>query len=82
MKTVAVLIAAYNRKQTTLSCLNSLQALQLPGDVKLEIFLTDDASTDGTAQAVCNLYPQVHLLHGTGSLYWAGGMRYTWAKAL
>ncbi|WP_194774685.1 glycosyltransferase family 2 protein [Pararhodonellum marinum] len=79
---IAVLIASFNRKNKTLKCLETLVGQILPENVELEIFLTDDHSTDGTAEAVKSQFPQVHLFDGTGSLFWAGGMRNTWTKAL
>lgn len=82
MTRIAVLLTTFNRKEKTLTCLRSLQQQSLPAGVSLEIFLTDDASSDGTPEAVKNLFPEVHLFNGTGSFYWAGGMRYTWRQAL
>lgn len=78
---IAVLLATYNRRQKTLSCLESLERQALPEGTSLHIFLTDDNSADGTADAVKALYPQVNLFQGNGHLYWAGGMRHTWQQA-
>ena len=53
--------------------------------IRIEIFLTDDGSTDGTSQAARSIFPDesvLHLLQGNGSLYWAGGMRFAWDAAL
>ncbi|MVN23449.1 glycosyltransferase family 2 protein [Mucilaginibacter arboris] len=80
--TIAVLLTTFNRKQKTLACLQSLKNQKLPEDVSLKIFLTDDASADGTADAVKSVFPDVHIYHGNGSLFWAGGMRNTWQQAL
>lgn len=79
---IAVLLTTYNRRQKTLSCLEQLFRQKLPLNTSLEVFLTDDASKDGTQEAVKIMFPQVHVFHGTGSLYWAGGMRSTWEHAL
>lgn len=79
---ISILLATYNRKQKTLDCLKSIQKLKLPENTFLEIYLTDDASLDGTAEAVKREFPDVNLFNGTGSFFWAGGMRYTWKKAL
>ncbi|HZH95565.1 MAG TPA: glycosyltransferase [Flavisolibacter sp.] len=79
---IAVLLTTFNRKQKTLSCLESLAGQQLPHGVELEVFMTDDASKDGTAAAVKESYPATHVFNGTGFLYWAGGMRATWREAI
>lgn len=79
---IAALLAAYNRKDKTLACLESLYGQQLPPGCSLDVFLTDDASGDGTAEAVKCRFPGVRVLSGTGSLFWAGGMRHTWKEAL
>lgn len=79
---VAVLIASFNRKEKTLACIGQLMAQQLPADLQLEVYLTDDASPDGTAAAVKEAYPKVHVYQGDGYFYWAGGMRNSWRNAL
>lgn len=71
---LVALLAAYNRREQTLACLGSL-AGQVGVDVQGEAILLDDASPDGTAQAVAAAFPAVRLLQGDGSLYWNGGMR-------
>lgn len=80
--TIAVLLTTFNRKQKTLTCLQSLQNQNLPDDITLKIFLTDDASADGTAGAVKNAFPGANIYQGSGSLFWAGGMRNSWKQAL
>jgi len=80
--TIAVLLTTYNRKEKTLACLQRLSVQVLPENVKLNVFLTDDASSDGTAEAVQKLYPGTHVYVGNGQYYWAGGMRYTWREAM
>ena len=47
-----------------------------------DIYLMDDGSTDGTAVAVKAKYPQVNVVTGSGTLYWAGGMLAIWKHAL
>ncbi len=79
---IAVLLATFNRKEKTLTCLESLYKQEGLGNTSLEVFLTDDASSDGTAASVKSNYPTVHVLNGTGSLFWAGGMRNSWNHAL
>jgi len=79
---IAILLTTYNRKQKTLDCLRSLEQQTLPENTELKVYLTDDNSVDGTAQAVKQQFPKVRLLQGTGSLFWAGGMRNSWKAAL
>jgi GT2 family glycosyltransferase len=67
-------MAVHNRKALTLTCLDSLRAQRMTG-CTLDVFVLDDASTDGTAAAVAQRHPDVRLLRGNGHLYWNGGMR-------
>lgn len=80
---IAVLLTCFNRKEKTLKCLEGLFKVK-PSDVDLAVFLTDDGSTDGTADAVRQEFADkdICILQGSGSLYWAGGMRYAWNEAL
>lgn len=79
---IAILLATFNRKQKTISCLDSIYVQMLPEGMEICIFMTDDNSSDGTAQAVADRYPQVNLFKGNGNLFWAGGMRSSWREAL
>ncbi|MCG8688965.1 MAG: glycosyltransferase, partial [Desulfobacterales bacterium] len=67
-------MTVHNRRDTTLACLKTLFAQQLPQDVELTVYLVDDGSTDGTGAAVARQYPSVRLIRGNGTLYWNGGM--------
>ncbi|MBN8861166.1 MAG: glycosyltransferase family 2 protein [Sphingobacteriales bacterium] len=78
---IAVLLTCYNRKKKTLSCLDDLFKCILPEAYKLSVFLVDDSSTDGTAEAVKQQFPRVQLIYGNGSLYWNRGMHLAWQKA-
>lgn len=87
---IAVLLTCFNRREKTLSCLNSLfEALddynnKSENKIELYVYLTDDGCTDGTADAVRNNFSDknITILKGTGNLYWAGGMRFAWNEAL
>ena len=89
MKT-AVLLTCHNRREKTLECLRALyQSLAYydrthTNTIELVVYLTDDGCTDGTANAIKKEFSDkpIHILHGTGSLYWAGGMRLAWNEAL
>ena len=85
---IAILLTCFNRKEMTLQCLESLSKAKQhyesdnQGTLECEVFLVDDNSKDGTGGAVKARFPSVHVIQGTGSLYWAGGMRLSWIKAL
>jgi len=67
--TIAVLMTCHNRKATTLKCLGGLTEHALPSGYRLAIYLVDDGSTDGTADAIASEYPDVHLIRADGSLF-------------
>ncbi|HVF81125.1 MAG TPA: glycosyltransferase family 2 protein, partial [Flavisolibacter sp.] len=79
---IAALLATRNRKQKTIACLQSLKQQTVSPDVQIDIHLTDDASSDGTADAVSALFPAAYIYHGDGNLFWAGGMRNSWRQAV
>lgn len=77
---IAVLMTVHNRKQVTLSCLDALYKSVLTG-VHLDVYMTDDGCTDGTADMVKLDYPDVIVLSGDGSLFWNRGMYKAWTAA-
>lgn len=84
MHRIAALLTCHNRKNKTLNCLKSLhKAKNNSGRIlDLDIYLTDDGSTDGTSEEVRALFPEVEILPGDGTLFWAEGMRHSWNRAL
>ncbi len=72
---VRVILTCHNRKDTTLKCIETIY------DEKLEesFLIVDDGSNDGTAEAVLSLGEKlglsIKIIKGSGSLFWAGGMR-------
>jgi GT2 family glycosyltransferase len=79
---IVTLATCHNRREKTLSALNDLYAQELPESVNVEHVLVDDGSTDGTAAAVAERFPDVEIVPGAGKLFWAGGMRYGWEQAV
>lgn len=79
---LAILITCHNRKDKTLQCLQALFAQQgQEVDYNIEVFLVDDGSTDGTAEAVKIKFPSVNIIQGNGNLYWNRGMLLAWQTA-
>ena len=72
---IAVLLTCHNRKEKTISCLNSLFKANLLLNYSLEVYLVDDASIDGTSKDITNFFPNVNIIRGNGNLYWNQGMR-------
>ena len=79
---VYIIIPVHNRKNITLKCLETLKQC---GDLnRYYIVVVDDGSTDGTSEAITNLYPEVTTLTGDGNLWWTGaikkGMEYAYQQ--
>ena len=62
----------FNRREKTLTSLNRL--MEGNPSIRFDFIITDDGSTDGTAQALAEK-ENVTVLTGSGSLYYSGGMR-------
>lgn len=84
MKKIAALLTCYNRKEKTINCLKSFyKSLEfLNFKAEFDVFLVDDGSTDGTSNAIKELFPSVNVISGSGDLFWSGGMRLAWKTAL
>ena len=81
MQTIAVLLTVFNRKDKTLECLKRLYS-QLPiNGYQVDVYLTDDGCTDGMSEAVASQFPEVHIIQGSGNLYWNRGMYAAWREA-
>ncbi|WP_425639302.1 glycosyltransferase family 2 protein [Algoriphagus yeomjeoni] len=79
---LAVLITCHNRREKTRKCLENLYAQELPPSSNLQVFVCDDGSSDGTAEMIHSNFPEVTVIKGTGDLYWNGGMKLAWEKAI
>ena len=56
---VSIVIVTYHSADVIGSCLDSIESA---GSASREVFLVDNASTDGTAEQVRTRYPSVHLI--------------------
>lgn len=81
MKTIAVLLTVFNRREKTLQALHNLFAQQLREDIELKVFLVDDSCTDGTPEAVAQQFPEVQIIKSPGNLFWNRGMHLAWETA-
>lgn len=70
---LAVIIPVFNRRETTLNYLKQMGQLDHAG-AELTFIVVDDASTDGTADAIRSQYPDAIVLHGGGNLWWTGAI--------
>lgn len=79
---LAILLTCHNRKSKTIACLQSLYNSNIPSNLDVDVYLTDDGSTDGTSESISEMFPQIKLIQADGTLYWAGGMRLAWETAM
>jgi GT2 family glycosyltransferase len=66
----------------TARCLRDIFAAKLPEDVRLAVYVVDDASDDGTVDVIRDEFPRVNLIEGQGNLFWGGAMRRAMACAM
>lgn len=71
--TVTVMLTCFNRRKDTINCVQSL--VNGNPDIDFRFVITDDHSSDGTAEALGTLPYQITVLEGDGQLFWNGGMR-------
>lgn len=81
MKSIAILLTVFNRKEKTLECLKRIHNQEKMEDIKVDIYLTNDGCTDGTPEAIQTQYPEVRIINGDGNLFWNRGMYIAWEEA-
>lgn len=67
---VTAVILNWNRREDTLACLASLQAVSFPN---LHVVFVDNGSTDGTVDAVRHRFPEVEIIENSSNLGYAAG---------
>lgn len=74
---IYIVIPVHNRRPYTLGCLACLARQTITAH---QVIVVDDGSTDGTSEQIKANFPDVLVLPGDGSLWWAGatnlGIRY------
>lgn len=71
MADVSVIVVTWNTREMTLECLKRLR--QAVEGLDAEVFVVDNASSDGTAEAIRAEHPEVKLLVMEKNLGFAGG---------
>ncbi len=80
---VCALLTTFNRRETTLACLRALAASARQAQVSLTALVVDDASRDGTADAVRAAFGGwASVIEGDGDLFWCRGMHRAFEAAL
>lgn len=69
---LAIVSPVYNRRELTLQCLRSLERVDRTS-LEIETFIVDDGCTDGTSDAIRERFPDVHVVAGTGDLWYTAG---------
>jgi GT2 family glycosyltransferase len=70
LPTVATIVLNWNRKDDTLRCLDSLEAVDYPLN---DVYVVDNASTDGSVQAIHEAFPGVEIVTNAENLGFAEG---------
>lgn len=68
---LSIIIVSYNTREVTLDCVRSVFAH--PPAVAFEMILIDNASMDGSAEAICREFLDVKLIESPENLGFAGG---------
>lgn len=80
--TIAIVMTCHNRRDVSLRCIERVLLQSTGWHGALRIFVTDDGSTDGTAEALAALSDVVEVTSGSGALFWASGMALAERRAL
>jgi GT2 family glycosyltransferase len=66
---LSIIIVNWNTRQDLLECLDSVFSNSTAAD--MEVIVVDNASTDGSAEAVASMYPQVKLIRSSENMGFA-----------
>jgi len=85
MERIAILIASFNHREKLLQCLaaafNQIAVLSSDKQYSFDVFVVDDASTDGSAEAVRDKFPQVNVTRNPEKAYWNRAQHQAWKIA-
>lgn len=71
MSLVSVVVVSFNTKEQTLDCLASI--FEQTSDLMFEVIVYDNASSDGSADAIAENFPQANLIRGPENLGFGRG---------
>lgn len=77
-----VIVACHNRKMLTIQSIQRAQAAAEEAGIEISFTVFDDASTDGTGEALRSMPIALQVLRGDGSAFWAKGMAAAESEAL
>ena len=69
---ILVIIVTWNKKEYVVNLLKSLSDIDFPKD-RLDLLVVDNASNDGTVEAINEQFPEVHLICNKENLGGTGG---------
>ena len=75
---VSILVISYNTREMTLACLASVVA---ETSVPYELIVLDNASTDGSTEAIAAAFPDIQLIASADNLGFARGNNVAARKA-
>lgn len=75
-------MACYNRRDKTVACIEHLTIAAGRSGIDYRLFLFDDGSTDGTAEAVRAIEPDAAIMRGDGSYFWNRSMNRVFEAAM
>lgn len=74
---ILVLLVCRNRRDTTLATIDRIK--RQDASVAASIAVFDDASDDGTPEAIAAAYPEITIVRGDGNAFWNGGLHRLWS---
>ncbi|WP_340148659.1 glycosyltransferase family 2 protein [uncultured Sneathiella sp.] len=69
--TVSIIVISYNTRDLTLDCIRSV--FEQAKDVTFEVIVLDNASTDGSAEAIAAEFPDINLIASKENVGFANG---------